>query len=78
MVTARDRVWIAALQLKDRRKGFDADALYAHCGRIFDDDPPSKGTVRNTLNAMTKLGVVDRLGKKGSPAHYIDGEHDWA
>jgi hypothetical protein len=62
-VTARDRVWKAAVEqaLDDPRK-FRSRHVYVRM-----DDPPSHKTIQRVLRAMSELGVLHHI--RGSPRY---------
>jgi len=74
MPTPRDRVWIVALALAETTDGFAPRDVRDALDRTFDEeDVPSRGTINSTLNAMDELGALNRLGREGSPSHYVEG-----
>lgn len=62
MVTARDRVWAAALDLMLQEGEWRFTTRKLH---VYMDDPPSHKTIQRTLRAMSELGYLTH--SPGSP-----------
>lgn len=61
MVTQRDRVWQATLNLIERRGSFSANDV----ADVLDEASPSKRTILNCLDAMESLGLLASEGGEG-------------
>lgn len=61
MVTQRDKVWHATLNLIERRGSFTANDV----ADVLDDESPSKRTILNCLDAMESLGLLASEGGEG-------------
>jgi len=61
VVTQRDKIWSATLQVMEFRRTFTATEIQD----AIEGDTPSKRTVRNTLSAMETMGFLQSVGGAG-------------
>jgi len=73
VVTQRDKIWAAALQVMEFKRTFSAGEIQ----EAIDGKPPSKRTVRNTLGAMEEMGFLGSEGGAGrAPRRFYPAEKD--
>lgn len=73
MVTQRDKIWSATLELMEFRRTFTA----AEIRDAIDDNPPSKRTIRDTLDAMETKGFLNSTGGAGrAPRRFHPAEQE--
>lgn len=62
MVTKRDRIWNAAMELSERRGSFTVSDVLD----TIEDSSPSRRTVQDCLSSMESLGLLESEGGQGS------------
>lgn len=73
MVTQRDKIWSATLELMEFRRTSTA----AEIRDAIDDNPPSKRTIRDTLDAMETKGFLNSTRGAGrAPREFHPAEQD--